>query len=821
LKAKDSVDAAVRRLGKTARRKAAKSIDQGYLDQAHALLEQVEFRQRPQTQIDRQESFEEWAAAQRANGVDIATPPGFAATIGQRNWSRLTVEEIIGLDDTVKQILHLGRLKQTLLDGKERRDRDEVIAEMRATADGIGKGPPTALNDPNRNFLSGAKSKLLGIDAAMIKIEQLVDWLDKGNPNGVFNRMLFKPLAEAQGREADMMRDYISRINDAVKAMPKKQLKDWRRRVDTPELLNHVEGHPSEGQPWQFYKDQIVMLALNWGNEGNRQRLLDGYGWKEAEVEAVLDRLMTAEDWAFVQSTWDTIDGLWPEVEALEKRVNGFAPDKIEATPVQTRFGTFSGGYFPAVYDPAYSSRTDDQQGESLLEKGYLRANVRSSATKARAAQVKRPILLTMDVITRHLGEVIHDITHREALTETWRLVSDDRVQRTITNALGREYTALLKPWLKHIANDQARNANSNSHVIGFLRRLGYNVTIVGLGFRLTSTIAQVAGIPNIIAQIGERRVIEGWGRFLRNPVSAYREVTTKSAEMRDRFSTMDRDIVEAARVNSKGRIEDIAGGSWMRKYAYHGILIADAMLSTAGWIGAYRQAAAKGMNEEEAIYFADKVVRKSQGAGGAKDQAAITREHEAFKLFIKFFSYFSALYNQQRDLGHRLRRITDAKDAGMAMHFAFWAIIMPPLANALISGDGPPDEEDDESWGSWAAQKILFGNLASIPGVRDIGGAIDRDFGYKMTPVQNIGEGLVQGWGNVKKALDGDDDTEVSSRWIKQTLTTLGLVMGYPTGQFASTAQFGADVAEGEQEPETAGDVYRGVTTGNMEPAR
>ena len=818
-RAKDAVDSAVARLAKTAKRKTSKSIDQDYLDQAHSLLESVEFRQRSQRSIDRQLSFEEWAAEQRANGVDVVTPGGFAASIGQRHWSRLTVEELTGLDDTVKQILHLGRLKQTLLDGQERRARDEVIAEMAATAGGVGKGPPSNLNDPSRSFTEGAKSKLRGADAALIKIEQLVDWLDRGNPNGIFNRMIFKPLADAQAREADLMRDYISRMNAGIDAMPKKQLRDWRRRVDTPELINRIDGHPLEGEPWSFYKDQIVMIALNMGNAGNRQRLLDGYGWSEVQAKAVLDRHMTAEDWAFVQHVWDTIDTLWSDVEALEKRVNGVAPDKVEATPVETPYGTFRGGYFPAVYDPQWSSRTADDQDADLLERGYVRANVQSSATKARAERVKRPMLLSMDVITRHLGQVIHDITHREALTETWKLVSDERVQRIITNALGREYSETLRPWLKHIANDQARNANSNSAVVNLFRRVGHNVTIVGLGFRFMSSVAQIAGMPNIIAQIGERRMIEGWGRFLANPLGSYREVTSKSGEMRDRFSTMDRDLVERAQQRGGRGIEAITGPGWFTRYAFHGILLMDAVLTTAGWIGAYRKGVAEGMSDEEAIYFADKIVRKSQGAGGAKDQAAITREHEAVKLFVKFFSYFSALYSQQRDFAHRLRRVSGAADLGRVMHFGFWAMVAPPLLDALIRGEGPGgDEEDDESVGMWVAQKVIFGNLASIPGVRDIGGAIDRDFGYKATPVQNIGESVVQGWGNIKKTLDGDDDTEASSRWVKQTITLFGLTFGKPTGQIGQTAQFGYDVAQGEAEPETVGQWKEGLIKGRIE---
>ena len=821
-KAKDRTDVAVRRLSRIARRKTSAMIAQDYLDQAHQLLEQVDLKARTRRDVERLASFTEWANEQMANGHDVAVPDNFAERLGTTHWSKLSVEQLIGLDDTVKQIMHLGRLKQTLLDGQERRAREEVIAEMQAAGAGLKQRPPTTLNDPDRSRWQALKSKLRGADAAMIKIEQLVDWLDGGNPNGVFNRMIFKPLAEAQGREADLMRDYVAKMNEAVGKVPRKQLRDWRRRVETPELINRIPGHPLNGEAWSFYKDQIVMMAMNMGNEGNRQRLMDGYGWSERQVQDVLDRLMTAEDWQFVQTVWDTIDGLWPDVEALEKRVNGIAPAKVEAIPVDTPFGTFRGGYFPAIYDQQWSSRAEKDQESDLLEKGYTRANVRASATKERADRVKRPILLSMEVITRHLAEVIHDVTHREALTEAWRVVSDDRVQTIITNVLGREYSQLLRPWLKHIANDQARNANSNGTVVSVARRLRSNVTIVGLGYRISSTIAQIAGMPNIIAQIGERRMLEGWGRYLRNPLAAYREVTEKSAEMRDRFSTVDRDIVERARQMSKAKgVRAITGPSWVTRYAYHGILVMDSILTTAGWMGAYRKATAEGMTEDEAIYYADKVVRKSQGAGGAKDQAAIQRDHELVKWFTMFFSYWSALYNQQRDLGHRLRRVSGFRDAGKVAHYGFWAVVMPPIMNALIMGELPAnggDDDDDETLLGWMAKRIFFGNISSIPLIRELGNAVDHGFGYRMTPIQNIGEGLDRGWENLKRVFDEDPATHASSHWMKQTLSMLGLVFGLPTGQAATSAQFVYDVEHGEQHPEGAVDWYQGLTTGRTE---
>jgi hypothetical protein len=42
------------------------------------------------------------------------------------------------------------------------------------------------------------------VTASLLKMEQMVDWLDDYNPNGVFNRLVFRKIADAEGRRNDL-----------------------------------------------------------------------------------------------------------------------------------------------------------------------------------------------------------------------------------------------------------------------------------------------------------------------------------------------------------------------------------------------------------------------------------------------------------------------------------------------------------------------------------------------------------------------------------------------------------------------------------------
>src|SRR3546814_17835851 len=117
-KAADEVDVAVARLDKLSRRKTIKSVDQDYLERAQALLEQVDMRPRSQRSIERQANFEEWAKEPEAAGHDLVVPASFAVTPGTTHWSRLSVEQLLGLPDAETQTIHIGRLIPPVVDHK-------------------------------------------------------------------------------------------------------------------------------------------------------------------------------------------------------------------------------------------------------------------------------------------------------------------------------------------------------------------------------------------------------------------------------------------------------------------------------------------------------------------------------------------------------------------------------------------------------------------------------------------------------------------------------------------------------------------------------
>lgn len=813
-RAADEIEAAVKRMDKVASKRTMAAVDQDYLERAQGLLEQVDLKQRSQRFLDRQEGYEAWAAAQEAAGVDLAVPPSFAATLGTTNWSRLTVDQLLGLDAAVKQIMHLGRHKQKLIDAKEERDFEEVVGEAIAAGDGMKRRPPSDLLEPD--WKGRISANVAAFDAALLKMETVFDWLDQGNSNGVFNRIVFAPIAEAQDRENAMLADYYGRIKAAFDAVGKQQLRRWSQSFSSATLSN-----PETGNPIQMTRQGLIAIALNTGNAGNTQRLVDGYRWNEAAVRELLNRELSAEDWAFVQQVWDVVETLWPQTAAMERRINGVEPEKVEAVPVVTPHGTLRGGYYPAIYDSARSQQAENNEGRAseLFGMNYTRANTRASSTKDRANAVKRPILLQLGVINRHLGEVIHDITHREAVMQADKFLSDSRISKMVDETVGPEIRKQFRPWLKFIANQWGIEKAGNEGIGKFIGKARANTTIVGMGFRATTILTQVAGYSNSFEYVGAKWVTAALAQTTAHPIETFRFVMEKSGEVRSRMDTLDRDL--GAIIKQMAGQNNVSRGlTAAKRFAFHGIGYADRMVTIPTWIGAYNKALAQGSTDQEAVYAADKAVRMSQGAGSAKDLAAVQRGTgkwgEFLKLMTMFYSYMSAIYQRQRTLGRDIAAVRSVRDLPNVMARSFWLMIVPPVLSQILSGSGP---EDDEDWGVWSFKQMLFQMLGPIPVVRDLARPVwdkaagNQGFDYQISPLQRAGQTVVNVAGDVSKIAQGEE----TKRATRNALEGIGYMTGLVPGQIATSTQFLVDVGKGEQDPETVSEWMKGLAKGKI----
>jgi hypothetical protein len=571
-------------------------------------------------------------------------------------------------------------------------------------------------------------------------------------------------------------------------------------------------------------RQDLISMALNVGNEGNFDKLAGGYGWNRDTIMDVLNSELTAEEWDFVQATWDLVNTLWPEIEALEKRVNGIAPEKVEARSFEVNGVSMRGGYYPVVYDPARNYTTEQLEAKNtdeLFPASYQRASTRQGFTKERTNVQDRAILLSLGTLNRHLTEVLHDLTHREIIMQADRILSDRKVVAAVDDALGPEIRKEFRPWLAHIANEWAREGRELKRFDKWAKRLRTHSTIIGMGLRLSSILSQVAGYAGIVEKIGPLWWAAGM-RAYGSPIDSFRFVAERSQEVRYRMDNLERDIASNARelVGKYGALSNV------RRYAFFGIAAMDRMVVTAGWMGAYQKAMSEGMSEADAAYYADKVIRTTQGSGGAKDLAAIQRDSEWLKLATMFYSFANAYYNRQRALGRDVRQ-AKAGDIPALVGRGFLLFVVGPILGQLpgaIMGGYGPDEDEDETWLGWGLRLMAANMFYGIPIARDIASSAASGFDYQFTPASRAIETVMRSVGDVRAitddvvGLDPDEETEPGKRAVKTGVEAVGYVARLPVGQVSNASQFMVDWANGDADPDGVGDWLKGLQRGKLE---
>ena len=854
--AKDEVDKIVRRLDKLARAKTLPSMDQEYLDRIHALLENYDFRQRSAKLLAERASFAQWVKDREDAGEVVYIPPRLLDA-GDINFSQMTVEQLTGLDDMVASIAHLGRRKKELLLGREKADFNETVQRFLDVARTVKGKLFTSERNPAVRL--GEK-----FDVMVVKIEELADQLDRDDPNGVMNSLLIRGAVEANNKLQELYERVMFPLADLYNG---RSLADQRRlnaMISVPELMT-VNPDTREIHPTKMTRMQLLAVALNMGTQSNLDKMIRGENEylagffrgvdtippnlrvTETGLMQALTRELNEADWQFVDAVWKQLELLWPDIAATEREMTGVVPERVEPREVVTPFGTLSGGYYPAVYDPRRNLKISDhreaEMADSMFSIHGRNLGTPKGHTVERTAFVA-PMLLSVEaVLLRHVRNVSKRIAYGRFVRDSAKFLNDPRVGEMMLRKLGPAYRKQFTVWLKQQVTDGTSGAD-----LALLESLGraarVNATTVGLGFRVTTMLAQMGGLPLSADAIGWPALAKGMAEVAQNPNGAKAFVFERSPEMSRRRHSLDRDIALAFQrmreTEPKGKVGQALlpvtqplgrGVDAVRAAAFWGIGWVDMhLIALPTWMGAYRRGIEEGMTEDEAAAYGDKSVRMSQGSGLAKDLSAVQNANEGWRVLTMFYSAFSVQYQRQRKMV-RSAREGDYRKASMAF---FNIMILAPLLSSLLTGDWP---QEDESIGAWALRKVFFGAWAGVPFVRDYASYLDRKVsGQYATPASTpstraLGALGVAGMDGLNALSQTEayqelrtvfpdlyEGGEVSDRWLKHAIETPGYFLGLPTGQPSSTIDYLYAVSIDEQQPEDAGDVVKGLLKGRQE---
>lgn len=785
LKAREEMETARKYLSKFNR--VVKSIDIEYREQIEALLESVELSNAPSLEdLDRRTSLLEFVKKMEEQGRAHNIDAEYIAEIqAKRNYREMTVEEMRVLVDTVKGIEHLGRLKNKLLTARDKRTyqeiSDNIVKSIRENARTHDKRTSTAANNIERLEDTGS-----GILWGHIKISSIARILDGGKDGGAFWNYFIRPINEAADREATMTAEAAGKLEEILKPLNDK--------LGFKEYWSKGKEYIGLGR---LNRRQLFAIALNMGNDGNIQRLLSGgHGnmrdWKIDHVLGALQDL-TKEEWEAVQKVWDMFESYRPQIAELERKVVGTEPQWVEAKPLTVRTAdgemlTLRGGYYPAKYDPASTQAAESGNAladiEDIKSAAKMAANTRHNFTKDRAEAVKnRPLLLDLSVTYNGLNEIIHDITHREAVIDAARLLKSSSIDKAIRETLGAQAKRQLNAALEDIARGNSAPVKGSDKWTGILRQ---NVSMTGLGFNIVSAAVQITGFIPAVARLGGKYAWVGLSQYTTHPIKATKSAMEQSEFMRNRGNTRLREIREvAATINGAGKIR-----KFLNKYSYWLMMKMQQVVDTAIWHGALAKAMDSGKDLDTAIKLADQTVLDTQGGGQIKDLSEFERGSNTQKLFTVFYAYMNTALNQGF-----VEAKTQKSKAKLAADLMM-IYVVPTALTALMKSALIPGDDDDDLAKKLAKEQISF-LLGLFVGGREMAQLAniitgDRFYGYTgpsgLRPIDDT-------YKFAQQAAQG----EIDHAFVRASINLLGDVFGIPSAQINRTIK-GAEALQNDE---------------------
>lgn len=665
-----------------------------YLDQWDGMLDRFEFKQVSRKVLDRRTLLKTWIEGQEAAGLPVLLPAIVLNDALTVNYQSLTVEQFVGVTDGLKALMHLARLKLGLMRKGERRAFEDVRDEI---ADSIRAKSPVK---PIPIEFRPAEAKWRALENAVASHATLSTFgfqLDGNSYNGPFWEHIVRPANEAAAAEETRNiaagTDYHAILE---RHYPGREVLQFGDQVFIPAITKSLS------------KEARLSIAFLMGSDSGKARVLSdpSLHWSPTQLAAVLDTL-DKRDWDFVQDHWDYLNTYWPEIAAKRERLTGLPPEKVEAVPVDTKFGTYAGGYSPIVYDWRKSSEVGQtlavSEAKLAVAGAAMYATTKRGHEETRLQHVELPIRLDMTATSMHLSQVIHDLTHHEFLIDATRLLRDKAVAAAIHATRGPLVQQKLAKILLDIATGDRAPGGRPTFIENGSAWLRTRTQVAGLAWNLWTMLQQPLGIFNGMERVGIGWVAKGAGLWARDAVTmehTVQMVLDKSDMMRARYGTATQDLHDLRQTLS-------AEGGWFDRlvrtvsadhatqqtildsymwFIHFGQMFAD----KPTWLGEYlKQMDGDPLDEPRAIAAADQAVLDSQGGGQIKDLAEVQRGGQVAKLFMVFASYSTMILNSTARAAGQTNFRSPASALTFAGHLAMLYAIPALFTETLRCGVG------------------------------------------------------------------------------------------------------------------------------------
>ena len=751
---------------------------QEHFVQVASILERLGFGRADYDSSNKVETLKEWSERMKKRGLETVDIPDWLFDENAvLDWRRLNIDQLQDVMSALRNIHHTANFEHRLFTMHRRVNIEELAIQL---SQHLAKNVPAKEREKNADNIEPEENKLKNFAEgwlnSQVKFDTLLHKADGYHDFGLMHEVFLRPVKDA----ADGESVHLRRLTEAFQ----KLWHDHYSQAEIKQIFDEKKYYPELGN--EATKQRLLAIALNMGNDFNKQRLFDngivGYKyvpnafgkgqdntWNEQMAQQLLRKNLTTKDWDFVQGVWDLINEPWGAISEMHKRLTGFTPGKVEAVPfaIATADGKMAqlrGGYYPIKYD----WRTDKRAEKEKLEEDALYAGspatfatTKQGHTKRRVSKYSGQVSLELSLIDRHIAEVLHDLYFRPIVIDMRRLLGNPILEDALKRNLGRGGYRSFKAQLDNIADGGPYQGGVKpiNDAVEFLRR---NTTISVLAAKTSIVIENLANpwlFANAIEGFTGKDAVAAAGFALTKygPQSIARTesalalqqfVFSKSPMMKDKSENYDVTMRQLRQTTFFGQ------DSKMLKTANALVVATDDFFAIPMWWTCYkkfndqfiREGKKADVADKLAIERADMLINRVLGSGRRYDAAEYTRSRHAL---VRALNMFSSFMNNEfnrwcREMGHVAKKHDYERFVYFVANRMMWV-----TCSMLLAGKWPDDLTPKELLKWWFGGAIdNIGGMFFI--LRDFTPVVTSkitgsyNFGYRPSPLIGAIEDMI-----------------------------------------------------------------------------
>jgi hypothetical protein len=673
-------------------------------------------------------------------GEDIEIPQRIwnsLKILTRKPYEELTVSELKGLQDEVKILDAVGRMKWATF-------KDIYNLEQTAIKDALTEGTTPmerrekitpkigeklSLNQRFKNYAIGMANEAKKVDKVILPMDALFDWLDgaKGTFSGANTRLIKNKIDRGWNLYQTLKDDIQDPIVEKAVSL---KMKDMNM-----ERIGFVAAREQEGG----------------------MAKLEQLGYTEEEVNAVK---LTEDEQTMLNMMRDAMEKEYPYVVDIMRKVYNQPVGKVK-------------NYFSFMTD---WSKTDEveiykRMGPGAEEFGLPTKTVEQGFTIPRRVMAKQKIKLNaMSIFLRHTDNTSYLRSLGRDIKMLFEIVNSGEYQKA-SGDLGQ---LLVLEWLDLMAR---KGGSAGGKKIALIDTMRKNLGAGMIGFKLSSAAVQWTEVIPAMGLIGPEYGMKG---IFNIAVSHdWRKFVMKFPEIRNRSG-------------GETAIQELTQGSAFRKLQAKAFLPLEKIdtwgaMSVAA--GAYEKKMAELGKEidlskepnQEAMEYAQQIVRRNQGVAGYKDtplaisRGALTGSTSIDRAFLQFQNF--VLFRWSRIRYEAIKAGIDAKDPLKVAGILFWTIMgMIAAVGTKMGVDALSDfVTGKESNNQGALKKFVYEAVGTVPFLGNLYGSYLYD--NELIPIFSAPSQALQ---DLKKAISSKNEN-TRAKGLAGFITTLMTLMGVP----------------------------------------